>query len=71
MPAKDNFRVWVKAALTKEGWTLTHDPLSLPVDERDSFVDLGVERLLMAEKENQKIAIWGWRWGNIRCIKKG
>lgn len=57
MPAKDIFHDCVKAALVKDGWTLTHDPLSLRIDRKDLFVDLGAERLLAAQKANQKIAV--------------
>jgi hypothetical protein len=57
MPAKDIYHNTVKAALIKDGWTITHDPLSLRLGKRDLFVDLGAEKLLAAEKENQKIAV--------------
>lgn len=57
MPAKDIFHDAFKASLLKDGWTITHDPLSLRMGKKDLFVDLGAERLLAAEKQNQKIAI--------------
>lgn len=57
MPAKDIFHDSCKAALIKDGWTITHDPLSLRMGKKDLFVDLGAERLLAAEKSHQKIAI--------------
>ncbi|MFM2431796.1 MAG: fdxN element excision controlling factor protein [Cyanobacteriota bacterium] len=43
MPAKDLFHDAVKAALVKDGWTVTHDPLTLKVGKKDLFVDLGAE----------------------------
>ncbi len=57
MPAKDIFHDCVKAALQKDGWTITHDPLSLRIGKKDLFVDLGAEKLLAAEKGNTKIAV--------------
>jgi len=57
MPAKDIYHSTVKNALVKEGWTITHDPLRLTWGDKDMYVDLGAERLLAAEKEDQKIAV--------------
>jgi hypothetical protein len=49
--------------LEKEGWTITHDPLYLKVDEDRLYVDLGAENnLLGAEKYGQKIAV------EIKCF---
>ena len=41
----------------KDGWTITHDPLALKWGTTDLYVDLGAERLLAAEKANQRIAV--------------
>jgi XisH protein len=57
MPAKDIFHDCVKSALIKDGWTITHDPFSLRIGKKDLFIDLGAEKLLAAEKADQKIAI--------------
>ena len=57
MPAKDLYHDTVKAALEKDGWTITHDPLTLRWGKKDLFVDLGAERLLAAEREGRKIAV--------------
>lgn len=57
MPAKDIYHDTVKKALIKDGWTITHDPLSLRWGITDMYVDLGAERLLAAEKGSQKIAV--------------
>lgn len=57
MPAKDTFHDAVKAALIKEGWTITHDPLQIKTSEVDMSVDLGAERLLAAAKGSEKIAV--------------
>jgi hypothetical protein len=57
VPAKDTFHNVVTNALTKDGWTVTHDPLRLKIGKKDLYVDLGAERLLAAEKANEKIAV--------------
>ncbi len=57
MPAKDLYHETVKTALVKDGWKVTHDPLSLRWGKKDLFVDLGAEKLLAAEKGEEKIAV--------------
>ncbi len=57
MPAKDKYHDMVKAALHKDGWTITHDPLVIRFLNVDMLVDLGAERLIAAEKGGEKIAI--------------
>lgn len=58
MAAKDIFHPIVRSALEKEGWTITHDPLYLKVDEDKLYVDLGAENhLLGVERYGQKIAV--------------
>jgi hypothetical protein len=55
--AKDKFHDAVKNALIKEGWTVTDDPLFLQFGGVDLFVDLGAEKIIAAQKDNQKIAV--------------
>ena len=57
MPAKDIYHDCVKNALIKDGWTITHDPLSLKWGKKDMYVDLGAEQLLAAERSERKIAV--------------
>lgn len=58
MAAKDIFHKTVCTALEKEGWTITHDPLFVKASQKFKvYIDLGAEKLLTAEKEQQKIAI--------------
>ena len=57
MPAKDIFHNQVKNALIKDGWNITDDPLKLQWGKKDLYVDLGAERLIAAQKENQEIAV--------------
>jgi hypothetical protein len=55
--AKDKFHNAVKNALIKEGWTITDDPLLLQFGGVDLYVDLGAEKMIAAQKDNQKIAV--------------
>jgi hypothetical protein len=57
MSAKDLFHNAVKRGLQKESWTITHDPLELELEEITFKIDLGAERLIAAEKANEKIAV--------------
>lgn len=45
------------AGQLKHGWTITHDPYTLTFGQKDVFVDMGAERVLAAEKDNEKIAV--------------
>ena len=58
MPARNLHHDIVVQALTADGWTITHDPLTLSYGGKDLFVDLGAERnTLAAEKEGRRIAV--------------
>jgi len=58
MPALDHYHAIVRNALLKDGWTITHDPLTLPVGKRTLAIDLGAERSLIgAERDTQRIAV--------------
>lgn len=58
MSAKDIFHNTVRSALEKDGWTITNEPLFLqPSQEVTMKVDLAAEKLLSAQKGNQKIAV--------------
>lgn len=47
----------VRQALIKEGWTITHDPLTLSFGVHNLYVDLGAERVLAAERDGEQIAV--------------
>jgi len=55
--AKDLFHQAVKTALTKDGWTITSDPLIIRIDRIKLEVDLAAEKVFAAEKDGQKIAV--------------
>ncbi len=57
MPARDIYHEVVKKALIRNGWTVTHDPYRLAVAETNLYADLGAERILAAEKAEEKIAV--------------
>lgn len=57
MSAKDIFHQAVRLALEKDGWSITHDPFHIKIDDIEFFIDLGAERILAAQKAGQKIAI--------------
>ena len=57
MPAKDIYHDTVKNALIKDGWKVTNDPFRLTWGVRELFVDLGVSKLIAAQKAEQKIAV--------------
>jgi XisH protein len=57
MPARDKYHDQFKAALVKDGWIVTHDPLRLEYGGRRMYVDLGAEEVIGAEKGGRKIAV--------------
>ncbi|MEH2197995.1 XisH family protein [Nostoc sp.] len=58
MSAKDIFHNTVKVALEKDGWKITHDPLFFQLTEQIRIkIDMGAQKLIAAEKDEQKIAI--------------
>ncbi|MBD2531049.1 XisH family protein [Nostoc flagelliforme FACHB-838] len=58
MSAKDIFHNTVKVALEKDGWKITHDPLFFNLSEQIRIkIDLGAQKLISADKGEQKIAV--------------
>ena len=56
--AKDAYHENVKTALIKDGWTITHDPLTLLSKAEGGLeTDLGAEKMITAEKGLTKVAI--------------
>lgn len=55
--ARDKIHEIVKRALLKDGWTITDDPLVLLPGEDDISVDLGAEKVIIAEKGSERIAV--------------
>lgn len=57
MARRDIFHESLKNALLKDDWIITDDPLDLTIGEVELLADFGAERIIAAEKANQKIAI--------------
>lgn len=57
MSAKDLYHDSCVHALQKDGWKITHDPLTIEVGKTDLLIDLGAERIVAAEREGEKIAV--------------
>jgi XisH protein len=57
MAAKDIYHTHVINALVKDGWTVTDDPLTITIGRKDLQVDLGAERIVGAERNNERIAV--------------
>ena len=46
MPARDRFHNAVKTGLEKQGWKITHDPLTVSFELGDMYIDLGADKIL-------------------------
>ncbi|MEB3216999.1 MAG: XisH family protein [Nostocales cyanobacterium 94392] len=55
--ARDLFHNIVRTALEKDGWIITDDPLSIRCGGVDIQIDLGIEKVIAAEKDKEKIAV--------------
>ena len=57
MSAKDTYHDVVRDALEKEDWIVTDDPLQIRFLDVELRIDLGAERVIAAERDNEKIAV--------------
>ena len=57
MPSRDLYHDVVRRSLEKDGWTITDDPLRMRWGKKDMYVDLAAEKLLIAAKGEQQIAV--------------
>lgn len=56
--AKDVFHQQVKSAFIKDGWKITHDPLTIRISEAVKLqIDLAAESAIAAERDSEKIAV--------------
>ena len=55
--AQDLLHNVVRTALEKDGWNITDDPLRLLIGVDTMFVDLAAERLIAAERGQERIAV--------------
>ncbi len=57
MPQQDAYHKQVRNALEKDGWTITHDPLTIRLEDVKFYVDLAAEKTIESEGEARKVAI--------------
>jgi hypothetical protein len=57
MAALDIFHDVVVHALEKDGWRITHDPLTIPFAGTYVEIDLGAAKLIAAEKGDERIGV--------------
>ncbi len=55
--ARDKIHGAVKAALIKDGWTITADPLVIEFEDIELRADLAAERVIAAERGTERIAV--------------
>jgi hypothetical protein len=54
MPQQDAYHNSVRNALEKDGWKITHDPLTLRLEDVKFYVDLGAEKII---EPSNKVAV--------------
>lgn len=54
---KDKVHQNVINALRKDGWTITADQLKVVWNQHRLLIDLGAEKVIVAQKENRRIAV--------------
>ena len=57
MPAKYFYHDTVKTALIKDGWVVADKSLTFMVGKRSAMIDIAAEKVLIAERNTQKIAV--------------
>jgi XisH protein len=68
MPKKDIYHDQVRRALEKDGWTITHDPMRFRWKGRTIWPDLGIEKVIAAERGTEKIAVEIKSFTNIALL---
>ena len=54
---EDYYHEDVKEALVKDGWTITDEHLKIKAGARKVYIDLGAEKLIVAQRGVEKIAV--------------
>ncbi len=57
MPKQDAYHTQVRNALEKAGWKITHDPLTIRLEDVKFYVDLAAEKTIETDGETRKVAI--------------
>jgi hypothetical protein len=57
MARRDIHHHVIKLALQREGWNVTDDPFFVKIGRKSAEIDLGAERIILAERSTEKIAV--------------
>lgn len=57
MARRDIHHHLVRSALEGEGWKVTADPFFIKIGRKSAEIDLGAERIILAERTTEKIAV--------------
>lgn len=57
MARRDIHHHVIKLALEREGWNVTDDPFFVKIGRKTAEIDLGAERIILAERSTEKIAV--------------
>jgi len=57
MARRDIHHHVLKLALEREGWNVTDDPFFVKIGRKTAEIDLGAERIILAERATEKIAV--------------
>ncbi len=55
--ARDVIHRATRVALEKDGWTISHDPISIRYADLTTYADLGASRMFGAQRATQEIAV--------------
>lgn len=70
MPQYDLHHNAVKNALSKDGWTITHDPFTIKLDDLKLYVDLAAEKAISPNDPLHTIAIEIKVFGGLSFISE-
>ncbi len=70
MPQLDAHHEAVKAALTKDGWRVTHDPFTIKLPDLKLYVDLAAEKVYQDDHQPRKVAIEIKVFGGLSFINE-
>jgi len=57
MPQKDSHHDLVRNALEKDGWTVTHDPFTIRLEDVKFYVDLAAEKTIEQTEKRERLRL--------------
>jgi hypothetical protein len=57
MPQQDAYHYSVRNALEKDGWTVTHDPFTIRLEDVKFYIDLAAEKIIESEGKREKLQL--------------